>query len=192
MGDTAFGDISQFGQSDGEEVIRDGKRLPVKVSAGDDPVFIGEDGGVVRDGIDFGQQYGGNVADGVFRGTMYLRDAAEGVGSCTCACGRSISSLPASSLRKALPSRSVRVRAYLLDTVHKRVDASVEGFERKGGYQVSFLGEAEGFENGKYTVGTHELGTVEQCKPFLAHEPDGFPAKFVEHADGFALSFLYS
>ena len=83
------------------------------------------------------------------------------------------------------------VRAYLLDTIHKRVDASVEGFERKGGYQVSFLGEAEGFENGKYTVGTHELGTVEQCKPFLAHEPDGFPAKFVEHADGFAfLSFI--
>ena len=33
MGDTAFGDISQFGQGDGEEVIRDGKRLPVKVSA---------------------------------------------------------------------------------------------------------------------------------------------------------------
>ena len=56
MGDTAFGDISQFGQGDGEEVIRDGKRLPVKVSAGDDPVFIGDDGGVVRDGIDFGQQ----------------------------------------------------------------------------------------------------------------------------------------
>ena len=80
MGDTAFGDISQFGQSDGKEIIRDGKRLPVKVSAGDDPVFIGEDGGVVRDGIDFGQQYGGNVANGIFGGTMYLRDAAEGVG----------------------------------------------------------------------------------------------------------------
>ena len=79
MGDTAFGDISQFGQSDGKEVIRDGKRLPVEVSAGDDPVFIGEDGGVVRDGIDFGQQYGGNVADGVFRGTVYLRDATEGL-----------------------------------------------------------------------------------------------------------------
>ena len=80
MGDTAFGDISQFGQGDGEEVIRDGKRLPVEVSAGDDPVFIGEDGGVVRNGIDFSQQYGGNVADGVFRGTVYLRDAAEGLG----------------------------------------------------------------------------------------------------------------
>jgi hypothetical protein len=35
LGDTAFGDISQFGQGDGEEVIRDGKRLPVKVSAGE-------------------------------------------------------------------------------------------------------------------------------------------------------------
>ena len=80
MGDTAFGDISQFGQGDGEEVIRDGKRLPVKVSTGDDPVFIGEDGGVVRDGIDFGQQYGGNVADGIFGGAMYLWDAAEGLG----------------------------------------------------------------------------------------------------------------
>ena len=79
------------------------------------------------------------------------------------------------------------MRAYLLDTIHKRVDTSVEGFKRKGGYQVSFLGEAEGFENGKYTIGTHELGTVEQRKPFLAHEPDGFPAKFVEYADGFAL-----
>ena len=77
LGDTAFGDISQFGQGDGEEVIRDGKRLPVKVSAGDDPVFIGEDGGVVRDGIDFGQQYGGNVADGIFGGAMYLWDAAS-------------------------------------------------------------------------------------------------------------------
>ena len=80
MGDTAFGDISQFGQGDGEEVIRDGKRLPVKVSAGDDPVFIGEDGGVVRDGIDFGQQYGGNVTDGIFGGAIYLWDAAEGLG----------------------------------------------------------------------------------------------------------------
>ena len=28
------------------------------------------------------------------------------------------------------------VRAYLLDAVHKRVDAAVEGFERQGGYQV--------------------------------------------------------
>ena len=55
MGDTAFGDISQFGQSDGKEVIRDGKRLPMEVSAGDDPVFIGKNGRVVRDGIDFGQ-----------------------------------------------------------------------------------------------------------------------------------------
>ena len=80
MGDTAFGDISQFGQSDGKEIIRDGKRLPVKVSAGDDPVFIGEDGGVVRDGIDFGQQYGGNVADGIFGSAMYLRDSTERIG----------------------------------------------------------------------------------------------------------------
>ena len=83
------------------------------------------------------------------------------------------------------------MRAYLLDAIHKRVDSSVEGFKRKSSYQVGFLGKAEGFENGKYTVGTHELGTVEQCKPFLAHEPDGFPAKFVEHADGFTfLSFI--
>ena len=83
------------------------------------------------------------------------------------------------------------MRAYLLDAIHKRVDASVEGFKRKSSYQVGFLGKAEGFENGKYTVGTHELGTVEQCKPFLAHEPNGFPAKFVEHADCFAfLSFI--
>ena len=59
------------------------------------------------------------------------------------------------------------VRAYLLDAIHKRIDASVEGFERKGGYQVSFLGEAEGFENGKYTVGTLNWVPLSSASPSL-------------------------
>ena len=75
----------------------------------------------------------------------------------------------------------------LLDAIHERVDAAVKGFQRKSGYQVGFLGEAEGFKNGKNTVGTHELRTVQQGKSLFAHQLDGFPAEFIEYADRFAL-----
>ena len=33
----------------------------------------------------------------------------------------------------------------LLDTIHEGVDTAVKGFQRKGCYQIGFLGEAEGF-----------------------------------------------
>ena len=75
----------------------------------------------------------------------------------------------------------------LLDAIHERVDAAVKGFQRKSGYQVGFLGEAEGFKNGKDTVGAHELRTVQQGKSLFTHQLDGFPAKFIEYADRFAL-----
>ena len=75
----------------------------------------------------------------------------------------------------------------LLDTIHERVDATVKGFQGKGGYQIGFLGEAEGFKDGKDTVGAHELRTVQQSKAFLAHQFDGLPAEFVEYADCLAL-----
>ena len=64
--DTAFGDISQFCQGNGEKVIGDSQRLTVEISTGNDSVFVREDRWIVRDGIDFGQQYGGNVTDGIF------------------------------------------------------------------------------------------------------------------------------
>ena len=49
----------------------------------------------------------------------------------------------------------------LLDTVHKRIYTPVESFQGEGGNQVGFLGETEGFEKSKDTVGTHKLGAVE-------------------------------
>ena len=53
---TAFGDITQFGKSNTKEVIGNGKRLTVEVAAGNDTVFIREDGRIIRYGIDFCQQ----------------------------------------------------------------------------------------------------------------------------------------
>ena len=190
--DTAFGNVSQFCQGNGEKVIGDSQRLTVEISTGNDSVFVREDRWIVRDGIDFGQQYGGNIADSVFRSTMHLRDATERVRILYVRLGTFDQFAACQQFTESLSRLDLSgMRAYLLDAIHKRVDASVEGFKRKSSYQVGFLGKAESFENGKYTVGTHELGTVEQCKPFLAHEPDGFPAKFVEHADCFAfLSFI--
>ncbi len=70
-------DILPNSASDAEKVVGNGKRLAVEVTARDDAVLIGEDGGVVRHGIDFRQQDGSHVTDGVLRGPMHLRDATE-------------------------------------------------------------------------------------------------------------------
>lgn len=43
LGYTPFGDIAQFGKGYAEEIERDGKRLSVEVTTGDDAVFVGED-----------------------------------------------------------------------------------------------------------------------------------------------------
>ena len=83
------------------------------------------------------------------------------------------------------------VRTNLLDAVHEGVDASVEGFQGKGGNQVGFHGKTEGLEKGKDTVGTHELGAVEQRQSFLAHQFHRLPAELVEHTDSLAfLTFI--
>ena len=53
LGDTAFGNIPQLGKGDAQKIIRNSQRLPVEVSTRNDTVFVGEDGGVVRYGINF-------------------------------------------------------------------------------------------------------------------------------------------
>ena len=77
LGDTPLGYIAQLCQGNAEKVVGNGKRLAVEVTARDDTVLIGEDGGIVRHRIDFRQQDGSHVTDGVFRGPMHLRDATE-------------------------------------------------------------------------------------------------------------------
>ena len=44
---TPFGDITQFGQGNSQEIVRDRQRLAVEVSAGDDLVLVRENGRVV-------------------------------------------------------------------------------------------------------------------------------------------------
>ena len=73
----------------------------------------------------------------------------------------------------------------LLDAVHERIDTPVESFKGKGGNKVGSLGEAESFEDGKNTVGTHKLCSIKQRQALLAHQLHRFPAKFIEHTDGF-------
>ena len=46
---------------------------------------------------------------------------------------------------------------------------TIKGFEGKGGYEVGFFREAEGFEHSEYTVGAHKLGAVEQGQSFFTH-----------------------
>ena len=75
----------------------------------------------------------------------------------------------------------------LLDAVHERVNATVKGFQRKGSYQVGFLGETKSLKDGKNTVSAHELRTVQQGKSLFTHQLDGLPAEFIEHTDCFAL-----
>jgi len=77
LGDAPLGYIAQLCQGNAEKVVGNGKRLAVEVTARDDTVLIGEDGGIVRHRIDFRQQDGSHVTDGVFRGPMHLRDATE-------------------------------------------------------------------------------------------------------------------
>ena len=55
--------------------------------------------------------------------------------------------------------------------LHEGVDTDVKGSQRKGYYQIGFLGKAEGFEDGKDTVGAHKLRTVQQSKSFLMLSP---------------------
>ena len=82
------------------------------------------------------------------------------------------------------------MRTDLLDTIHKRIDTPIESFEGKSGNKVGFLGKAEGFQNGKHTIGTHKLRTVEQGKTFFTHKFHRFPTKLIEDTDGFALLTL--
>lgn len=40
LGNATLGNISQLGKGDTQEIVRNGKRLPVEVSAGDNEVFV--------------------------------------------------------------------------------------------------------------------------------------------------------
>ena len=51
----SLGNVTSFSKGNTQEVIRNGKRLTVEISTGDDAVFIREDGWIIRYGIDFSQ-----------------------------------------------------------------------------------------------------------------------------------------
>ena len=79
------------------------------------------------------------------------------------------------------------VRTDLLDAIHKRIDTPIESFEGKSGNKVGFLGKAESFQNGKHTIGTHKLRTIEQGKALLTHKLHRLPTKLIEDTDGLTL-----
>ena len=182
-----FGDVAQFGQGDAQVVVDQREGLAVEVAAGDDEVLIGEDGGIVRHRVDFRQQHRGRVADGILGGAVHLRHAAEGVGVLHVLLGPGNEFAAFEQAAEVVARLNLSpVRADLLDAVHEGVDASVEGFERQGGDEVGPAREALGLEDGKDAVGRHELRAVQQGQALLAHQADGFPAEFVQHADGLA------
>ena len=164
----------------------------MEITTGDDQVFIREDGRIVCHGIDFGEQYRSHMMDGIFGCSMHLRDASEGI--------RVLHMLLRTSDEFAsfqdTAEESTRfdlsfVRAHLLDAIHERVDTSVKSLQWDGSNQVGAFDEAESFQDSIYTVGAHELGTIQQSQSFLAFQTDGFPTEFIEHTDGFAsFSFI--
>ena len=159
----------------------------MKVSAGDDTVFIRKDGRIVRHRINLRQQNRRDIPDSILRCAMHLRNATERIRILHMLAGAGDEFAALQQFAEVLARFDLSfVGTDLLDAIHERVDATVKGFQGEGGYQVGFLGEAESFKNGKDT-GAHELRTVQQGKAFLAHQFDGLPAEFIEYADSLAL-----
>ena len=101
----------------------------MEITTGDNQVFIREDGRIVRHGIDFGKQYRCHMMDGILGGSMHLWNASEGIRVLHMLLGTSdeFASFQDTAEESARFNLSL-VWTHLLDTVHERVDTSVESF----------------------------------------------------------------
>ena len=160
----------------------------MKISTGNDTVVIGKNGGIIRYGVNFGQQHGSDITDGIFSSTVYLRNATKRIGVLYMFFGSGNEFTTFKKSTKGFTGFYLPfMRTNLLDTVHERFYPAVKSLKRKGGYEIGSFRKPEGLKNSKHTVGAHKLGSVEQGKPFFTHQFHRFPAKFIEHTDSFTL-----